>query len=236
MNRDTPSNEKLKTLEICITDHEKDLRLRIRRGQTEDAKRIFEDLFDKICEVHQNHLGMIKGRILELLVWLSRSVADIGAHNGEYHFHNALIYEELYGFNDTNTIKKWMVKVIEHFTEVVKEHEKDNTLQAVYAVSAYIQNHFKEKITIEDIAASVHLNASYTSHLFRKSFGYTITDYITYVRLENAKVILSDAGSNINDAAMDSGFSDVSYFSRVFKKIEGLSPREYKNKIIHKAP
>lgn len=231
MKKDLPSNEKIKALEISITDNEKDLRLRIRRGQTEDAKRIFDELFTSICEVHGDHLSMIKGRILELLVWLSRSVADIGAHNEDYHFHNALIYEELYGFKDTNTIRKWMIKVIEHFTEIVKESEKDNTLQAVYAVSEYIQNHFKEKIAIEDIAASVHLNGSYTSHLFRKTFGYTITDYITYVRLENAKVILSDPGSNINDAAIESGFSDVSYFSRVFKKIEGLSPREYKNKI-----
>lgn len=231
MKKELPNNEKLKALEISITDNEKDLRLRIRRGQTEDAKRIFDDLFDSICEIHGDHLSMIKGRILELLVWLSRSVADIGAHNEDYHFHNALIYEELYGFKDTNTIRKWMIKVIEHFTEIVKESEKDNTLQSVYAVSEYIQNHFKEKVTIEDIAASVHLNGSYTSHLFRKTFGYTITDYITYVRLENAKVILSDPSSNINDAAMESGFSDVSYFSRVFKKIEGLSPREYKNKI-----
>lgn len=231
MKKDLLNNEKTKSMEAQIADHEKNLRLRIRRGQTEDAKRIFEDLFGTICEIHGGHLGMIKGRILELLVWLSRSVADIGAHNENYHFHNALIYEELYGFKDTDTIQKWMVKVIEHFTEIVKESEKDNTLQAVYAVSEYIQNHYKDKISIEDIAACVHLNGSYMSHLFRKTFGYTITDYISYVRLENAKLILADPAANINDAAIESGFSDVSYFSRVFKKNEGLSPREYRNKL-----
>jgi two-component system response regulator YesN len=231
IKKDSLNDDKIKALETGISDDEKDLRLKIRRGQTEDALRVFDDLFSNICVVHHDNIPMIKGRILELLVWLSRSVADIGAHDEDYHFHNTLIYEELYNFSDTKTIRRWMTKVIVHFTEIVKESEKDNTLQAVYAVSEYIQNHFKEKVTIEDIAASVHLNGSYTSHLFRKTFGYTITDYLTYVRLENAKIVLADPTSNINDAAVESGFSDVSYFSRVFKKIEGISPREYKNKL-----
>lgn len=231
MKKDLQNNEKREAVEIHIAEAEKSLRLRIRRGQTEEAKVIFNGLFDTLCEIHGSQLSLVKGRILELLIWLSRSVADIGAHHEDYHFLNALIYEELYGFKDTDTIQKWMLKIIEHFTEIIKESEKDQTLQAVYAVSRYVQSHFKEKITIEEIAASVHLNGSYTSHLFRKTFGYTITDYITYVRLENAKVILANPSANINDAAMESGFSDVSYFSRVFKKIEGLSPREYRNKL-----
>ncbi len=231
MKKELQNNEKREALEIRVAEAEKNLRLRVRRGQTEEAKSIFDGLFDIICEIHGDQLGLIKGRVLELFFWLSRSVADIGAHNEDYHFHNSLIYEELYGLKETDTIRKWMLKIIEHLTEIIKESEKDQTLQAVYAVSRYIQTHFKEKITIEDIAASVHLNGSYTSHLFRKTFGYTITDYITYVRLENAKVILADVGATINDAAMESGFSDVSYFSRVFKKIEGLSPREYRNKL-----
>lgn len=231
MKKEFHHNEKQEALEARLGEAEKDLRLRVRRGQTEEAKVIFDGLFDTLCEIHGDQFSLVRGRVLELLIWLSRSVADIGAHNENRHFHNALLYEELYGLKDTDTVRKWMFKIIEHLTEIIKESEKDHTLQAVYAVSRYIQNHFKEKITIEDIAASVHLNASYTSHLFRKTFGYTITDYITYVRLENAKIILADTGATINDAAMESGFSDVSYFSRVFKKIEGLSPREYRNKL-----
>ncbi len=231
VKKDFQNNEKWDAMETRIAEAGKSLRLHIRRGQTKDAKIIFDGMFEAICEIHGGNLFIIKGHILELMIWLSRSVADISAHNEDYHFHNALIYEELYGFKNTDTIRKWMLKVIEHLTEIVKESDKDQTLHAVYAVSKYIQTHFKERITIEDISASVHLNGSYISHLFRKTFGYTITDYITYVRLENAKIILADPGANIYNAAMESGFNDVSYFSRVFKKIEGLSPREYRNKL-----
>lgn len=228
MKKDFQS-EQAKMLEALIGDAEKELRLRIRRSQTEEAVKVFYELFDRLCAILGDQPVQIKGRVVELLVWISRSLADIGGHSEDYHLHNALIYAELYAIEDPQTIRKWVPKVIEHYTAVIKEAERDNTLQSVYTVSEYIQNHFKEKITIEDIAATVHLNGSYTSHLFRKTFGYTITDYITYIRLEHAKMMLADPQSNINDAATESGFSDVSYFSRVFKKIEGVSPREYRN-------
>ena len=231
MMKKNPESENIKHLEAIIAEGEKDLRLKIRRGKTEEAVQIFNALFDAICLVHDRKIDMIKCRVLELLVWLTRSVSDIGIRDENYHRNNALLYEELYHLNDPEAIRKLMTKTIELFIAVVAEAEKDNTLQSVYTVAEYIQSHFKEKVTIEDIAATVHLNASYTSHLFRKTFGYTITDYITYIRLENAKTVLADVNANINEAAMESGFSDVSYFSRVFKKIEGLSPREYKNKL-----
>ncbi len=113
--------------------------------------------------------------------------------------------------------------------EVRKSQNKDN-YQAVYAAADYIRHHFREKITIRDIGETVHLSDSYLSHIFSDTFGRTITEYLTFVRIEYAKTQLAIPGLSISEVALDSGFEDVSYFSRVFKKSEGITPRDYKKK------
>lgn len=116
------------------------------------------------------------------------------------------------------------------FRRSQKSQRKLTTCKQFIAAGEYIQKHFREKLSIQSIAEVVHLSPSYLSHIFSQTFGYTITDYVTYIRLENAKSILSKSGTSISEAALDSGFEDISYFSRVFKKVEGISPREYKKR------
>ena len=143
---------------------------------------------------------------------------------------NSRFYEELYAKRTTEEICYWTKNVVSIFSEEVRKAKGNDNLQAVYAAGEYIQKHFREKLSIQSIAEVVHLSPSYLSHIFSQTFGYTITDYVTYIRLENAKSILSKSGTSISEAALDSGFEDISYFSRVFKKVEGISPREYKKR------
>ena len=89
------------------------------------------------------------------------------------------------------------------------------------------------RLTLTDIARDIHANGSYLSRLYKNRTGQNLFDTINRMKLEKAKEYIAK-GCRIFEAAELVGFEDVSYFSRVFKKLEGCSPREYERRLIRK--
>ncbi len=215
---------------LSLQGKERELMAKVRSGEKDSAEKLLDNLLISIMNHNTGDIGDVKARIIELLVMISRAAVDGGMDSKEIRSLNSRFYEELYAKGTTEEICYWTKNVVGIFSEEVKKSKGSDNLQAVYAAGEYIQEHFREKMSINSIAEVVHLSPSYLSHIFSQTFGYTITDYITYIRLENAKSILGKSGTSISEAALDSGFEDISYFSRVFKKVEGISPREYKKR------
>lgn len=94
----------------------------------------------------------------------------------------------------------------------------------------YIEDNYMEKLTLSQIAEEVHANGSYLSHLYKSKTGQNLFDAINKMKLKKAKEYLVQ-GKRISEIATLVGFEDVSYFSRVFKKYENCSPRDYERKI-----
>ena len=95
----------------------------------------------------------------------------------------------------------------------------------------FIEDNYTEKLTLSVIAEEVHANGSYLSHLYKAKTGQNLIAAIYKMKLEKAKEYLAK-GKRVSDIASLVGFEDVSYFSRVFKKYENCSPREYEKKLI----
>ena len=209
---------------------ERDLIARIRGGDTDAAGRNIDHLLAEIMRTGAKSVLDVKGRIVELLVSLSHAAVDGGLDEKVTATLNSRFYEELYQKETTEEICYWTKKVVNIYSEEVRKSQNKDNYQAVYAAADYIRKHFREKITVRDIGEQVHLSDSYLSHIFSDTFGRTITEYLTFVRIEYAKMQLAKPGLSISEIALDSGFEDVSYFSRVFKKSEGITPRDYKKK------
>ena len=92
----------------------------------------------------------------------------------------------------------------------------------------YIHQHYKKELTAAMMAKQYHLNPSYFSQLFKKNTNTTFTDYITRLRIEEACRLLSSSEDKIGDIVEQVGFNDYFYFSRLFKRIKGMSPTEYR--------
>ena len=93
---------------------------------------------------------------------------------------------------------------------------------------SYIQQNFTGKISLKEFGEQFHLSEKYISRYFKEHFHITLSQYITYLRLENAKQLLQDTDLSVTEAAMQSGYQNVSYFIRSFKKTYGVSPLKYR--------
>ena len=105
----------------------------------------------------------------------------------------------------------------------------DNKRNYIQPVIDHIQSHYMEQITVEDIAAKLGLTRSYLTDIFRKKMGKTIRAYIIESRILAAKQHLMD-GSSVKQAALLSGFNDVSYFIKIFIRKTGHTPTAWMKK------
>ena len=101
-------------------------------------------------------------------------------------------------------------------------------LSKIEHIACYIAQHYTQKITVQDIADHVKLNANYAMNLFQKTFGITLVNYVTLHRISHAQRLLTTTNITITDIGFQSGFSSISRFNDAFSRACGYSPREYR--------
>lgn len=106
----------------------------------------------------------------------------------------------------------------------------------IHAMIQYIHQHYNEGITLEQLADSMHLHQSYVSRSFAEVVGMTFTQYLQYYRIEQAKKSLKSTQLLIAEVAEQVGYSNLTYFSRVFKKVTGFTPNQYRRAFEEKNP
>lgn len=106
---------------------------------------------------------------------------------------------------------------------------KQNHIQTTDKVLEYLENHYTETVRLDDIAAATGYTQRYIDTIFKQTTGYTIIDYLTKIRIESSRKALLSSCKSITEIAMDCGFDSSSYFCKVFKKVTGQSPSEFRN-------
>ena len=98
----------------------------------------------------------------------------------------------------------------------------------IYSALQYIEDHYSEKFSLQDIADHVHFSAPYFSKVFKKEMDITFTKYLTNVRIEKSKKLLKNSRYALSDIPAMVGFEEQSYFTRVFRTVTGVSPGKYR--------
>lgn len=98
----------------------------------------------------------------------------------------------------------------------------------IVGVKEYLDGHYIEKITLDELASRFFISKYYMLKLFNESYGITINNYINNLRITKAKQLLRFSDMRIEEIGHAVGMEDANYFSRAFKKIEGISPSEYR--------
>lgn len=106
--------------------------------------------------------------------------------------------------------------------------ENDPHQEAITRLIRYIEAHYAEKITLEDMAVYSQYNRTYVSTLFKNTVGVNFYEYLTRVRFQHALFELATTGKNLTDIALDNGFSDLKSFNARFREMLNRTPAEYR--------
>lgn len=112
---------------------------------------------------------------------------------------------------------------------VVKEASAESPVMT--RARQFIADHFAEDISLSQVARAVNMSAFYFCKVFKKAVGLTFTDYLARVRVEAVKQLLLNPHTRVSEAAFEAGFQSLSQFNRVFHRIEGESPSDYRDRI-----
>ncbi len=108
------------------------------------------------------------------------------------------------------------------------EQQRNEAIRPVRMAKQYIQQHYMEPITLEEVCAAIGFSVSYFSTLFKKETGEGFLKYLTRVRMEQAKQLLQDTNDPISEICERVGYSDLKHFTSNFKKTTGLNPGQYR--------
>ncbi|MEC0231897.1 response regulator transcription factor [Paenibacillus alba] len=123
-------------------------------------------------------------------------------------------------------LQAWALQLISVVSDCL--HQNDSVIQRV---QCFIADHLSEMITREQLADFVHLNPAYLSRLFKKEVGESITDYILLERMKLARELIRNSSIPISDIAKSLGYSNFSYFAKMFKKVYHHTPQHYRKQM-----
>lgn len=155
-----------------------------------------------------------------------------------YIIHDQIEKDDCYIYSYDQLLKKFhsFPHMIDSISQMLCQEAPIDYLPTSYNnnfihVLKYINHHYMEDITIKDVSESLNLNANYISQLFKKETGITYTKYLTQLRMEKAKHLLTQTNLSLSEICDQVGYNDYFYFLKTFKKYEGISPSNYKNNL-----
>ncbi|MDW2797925.1 helix-turn-helix domain-containing protein [Clostridium boliviensis] len=138
------------------------------------------------------------------------------------------LLEICFSFNELHEKLKQKTELL---FESARSYMPDNS--TIFLIKDYIHTHYhNDSLSVRDIGNEVFLSASYVCTYFKNETGQTINQYLTEYRLKKAKELLADPGYQIADISLKVGYSNGNYFSKSFKKLTGLSPSDYREKML----
>lgn len=209
-------------------EKEKALITKLKTGDTEQAKALLNDLLGYVFFAEGNNLEIVKSRALELSSLLSRAAIEGGATSDSVLKVNNQFLMSLQSITNLDDLCYKLQETIDVFTDCMFNYIPSKGNEITKKAIRYISHNFSRNLTLDEVADHVHLNPAYFSTLFKQSTGSSFKEYLNMVRIEESKRLLSNTDYSIIDISLATGFEDQSYFSKVFKKYTGLTPKQYR--------
>jgi len=209
-------------------EKEDELLSAISRGNRDQAQRLLNEILGNVFFSSGRDFEIIKFRILELIILLSRASIDGGANPDDILTYNYRYLREIEQFTNVDSLAYWLSGVLNRFASQVFNLQEVKHVDRLERTLHYINSHYTEKISLEDAASYAALSPAYFSKIFKEEMNCSFTIYINRIRIDHAKTLLRTTPCTLIEISGLVGFEDQSYFSRVFKSIAGISPGKYR--------
>lgn len=201
-------------------------------GNLEEASRHLYHLIQyRQLPRNADHIRESRNRLLSLNTLLQKTVRDSQVHP----MHTDNLFRQLAAqietLSSTGQLNAFPLTMLRKYCLLINNYSRRSCSQLVRVCMDDIDFHYNEDLSLGILARSHAVSASYLSGLFRQETGMTLTDYINHTRIRQALILLNTTGLPVGAIAARCGFPDSSYFSRIFKKYQGKTPREYRKSI-----
>jgi two-component system response regulator YesN len=203
-----------------------------------DIKKAFEEfdtdtltlIFNQITDIFRNHNARYLKSIdaASNILYLAISLLPEGEETVARIFQDDPDgYRSLYRQTNVDQVVEWLLLFRDGLCDVLNEQKKNYKNHIVINVKKYIDSHIDEKLNLNDVSSVFGISPNYLSQLFKKFNEIGFTDYINQMKIAKAKELMTESTLKIYEIADQLGFESSFYFSKVFKKVEGCSPRDY---------
>jgi len=200
---------------------------------TMDKARIDEMLDNRFRQFAQSYISYenIKSKSLKWVILAIAHLEQMGIDLSDNKQSILNPYTEIEKYETTDDIRRWLGHLFTEFIDSIASYKNVRYKNIVAVAIKYIHEHYSEEIRLEDISAQVFVTPNYFSRIFKEETGQHFTEWLNKYRVEKAKILLKDVSAKIYEVAERVGYNDYKYFTHIFKKATGLTPKEYRNQM-----
>lgn len=191
-------------------------------------REIFEELISLIAQYKPDKSQAVSACI-NLYTYLYSLFQKEGEACGDTFPYSIDVAEQLNRLGSLEDILTWLNRFCDKLCHLIPERRDNRSDKLVCLTRRYVDTHYSEKLTLSGIAGHLKISPGHLSSTFSKFMDMTVSDYIAQVKIEHAKELISSHEYLIYEVADRLGFENAYYFSKVFKKVCGMSPREYEH-------
>lgn len=203
----------------------------IKDGKYERSIYVLEQIFDKNFQGKRYTTSMVKCFMMDIIATIIRAVNELFVLDESNEMFDRLDpLRTLMQCSNVQQMQESISAILRTVCSYVKERNEKNAVSIRGSVEEYIQAHYSDaNLSLSYIGDALGLSPSYLSKLFKQESGRSILDYLNTVRMEKAKELLrGDNDLNLDEIAMQVGYSGRITFTRLFKKYEGITPGVYR--------
>ncbi|BFT74581.1 response regulator [Paenibacillus sp. P36] len=206
---------------------EKAIYAALKNQDFETVKSLIDAVFNKISSLR---LSSKSTQIIcaELINIVNKTSKDAGIEMSKLYTAGDIPYNLMQKYEVLQDIKSWIMDLYLKLIEILNRMKYRDSLSAItHKAMEYIQNNYKNDVSLQDVAEFAGVSSSYISRVFKEECQMGITEYLNHVRVEHAKQYMEYGELKLKDIVNDVGFNNYNYFFKVFKEMTGMTPLEY---------
>ncbi|AZK49071.1 helix-turn-helix domain-containing protein [Paenibacillus lentus] len=213
---------------MITSDEEKKLLDALLRQDKQEALNRFTALWERLMQRSEPvQLTHLRAEVIGLLLYLCRGTQSRGGVEW---------ISLLSGLEDMEALRHSAQLWLDRIADAMKEDQERSRSHVLQRALLYIGQKYKEDISMEESAEFVNLSPHYFSKLFKQYTGENFIDYVTRLRMEESKRLIQEQRLSLKEICFEVGYNDPNYFSRVFKKVLGMTPSEYRQQLEKRSP
>lgn len=200
----------------------------IRRKDRPAARQIINNMLVAMLQRAGENVSVTKTFFLELVVMMCRTAVETGGNPEQLlgaDFHSLSELSTITSYED---LAQWLHLTLDHVMDTISAAEGRSAIVPLSEALEFMAEHLGEDISRDDIARAAHLSPHHFSRLFRRELGISCSDRLNQMRVERAAELLVASGLPLARISHACGFSDQSYFTKVFRKQIGQTPKAYR--------